>query len=166
MGSLADSWGEVTVRGRLPHVLVGSGFMLLSVFFFSSRRRHTRFDCDWSSDVCSSDLYVWNIVLPAVTMVAASSIIDRVRGPVRDQELEGLLFASREMPHGQLKESIARRLKVLEGTWLQKTLREAPSMPKNPFPVPARGLSWYQRPERMAWGYIVSVSVVLFFILW
>src|SRR2546430_1120609 len=28
------------------------------VFFFSSRRRHTRFDCDWSSDVCSSDLFV------------------------------------------------------------------------------------------------------------
>src|SRR2546430_1472841 len=25
-------------------------------FFFSSRRRHTRVDCDWSSDVCSSDL--------------------------------------------------------------------------------------------------------------
>src|SRR2546430_10046592 len=25
-------------------------------FFFSSRRRHTRFDWDWSSDVCSSDL--------------------------------------------------------------------------------------------------------------
>src|SRR2546430_9721208 len=34
--------------------------MLLSApiigLFFSSRRRHTRFDCDWSSDVCSSDL--------------------------------------------------------------------------------------------------------------
>src|SRR3989475_6589564 len=26
------------------------------VCFFASRRRHTRFDCDWSSDVCSSDL--------------------------------------------------------------------------------------------------------------
>src|SRR5260370_15372557 len=26
-------------------------------FFFSSRRRHTRFKCDWSSDVCSSDLW-------------------------------------------------------------------------------------------------------------
>src|SRR5579859_7694882 len=25
-------------------------------FFFSCRRRHTSFDCDWSSDVCSSDL--------------------------------------------------------------------------------------------------------------
>src|SRR2546430_10732819 len=30
--------------------------MQLIFFFFSSRRRHTRFDCDWSSDVCSSDL--------------------------------------------------------------------------------------------------------------
>src|SRR3989475_8949903 len=28
--------------------------MLWLCFFFSSRRRHTRFDCDWSSDVCSS----------------------------------------------------------------------------------------------------------------
>src|SRR2546430_11243265 len=31
---------------------------MLVFFFFSSRRRHTRFDCDWSSDVCSSDLDV------------------------------------------------------------------------------------------------------------
>src|SRR5947207_11819804 len=28
----------------------------LAPFFFSSRRRHTRSLCDWSSDVCSSDL--------------------------------------------------------------------------------------------------------------
>src|SRR5688500_20135690 len=27
-----------------------------AVFFFSSRRRHTRLQGDWSSDVCSSDL--------------------------------------------------------------------------------------------------------------
>src|SRR5260370_16221734 len=32
--------------------------MLLCGFFLSSRRRHTRFKCDWSSDVCSSDLIV------------------------------------------------------------------------------------------------------------
>src|SRR2546430_11332356 len=35
--------------------LEASGSMNLYLFF-SSRRRHTRFDCDWSSDVCSSDL--------------------------------------------------------------------------------------------------------------
>src|SRR6266568_8802007 len=28
----------------------------MCLFFFSSRRRHTRWNCDWSSDVCSSDL--------------------------------------------------------------------------------------------------------------
>src|SRR5256886_6898573 len=32
------------------------GLRFVIFFFFSSRRRHTRFDCDWSSDVCSSDL--------------------------------------------------------------------------------------------------------------
>src|SRR6266480_5366446 len=30
--------------------------MFVVFFFFSSRRRHTRLTCDWSSDVCSSDL--------------------------------------------------------------------------------------------------------------
>src|SRR5260221_1666110 len=30
--------------------------LTLFLFFFSSRRRHTRSLCDWSSDVCSSDL--------------------------------------------------------------------------------------------------------------
>src|SRR5437879_13590586 len=30
--------------------------MFSSIFFFSSRRRHTRYIGDWSSDVCSSDL--------------------------------------------------------------------------------------------------------------
>src|SRR5260370_14589311 len=33
-----------------------SSEMSIIFFFFSSRRRHTRFKCDWSSDVCSSDL--------------------------------------------------------------------------------------------------------------
>src|SRR2546430_10840328 len=36
--------------------LAWAGGLVRGVFFFSSRRRHTRFDCDWSSDVCSSDL--------------------------------------------------------------------------------------------------------------
>ena len=34
----------------------GGGGVVGGGFFFSSRRRHTRWACDWSSDVCSSDL--------------------------------------------------------------------------------------------------------------
>src|SRR5260370_24358337 len=36
------------------HIIVFG--LVVQFFFFSSRRRHTRFKCDWSSDVCSSDL--------------------------------------------------------------------------------------------------------------
>src|SRR2546422_11349952 len=34
------------------------------IFFFSSRRRHTRCSRDWSSDVCSSDLIISDITNP------------------------------------------------------------------------------------------------------
>src|SRR5256886_7117821 len=43
-------------------------------FFFSSRRRHTRFDCDWSSDVCSSDL------LDAIAAEAGGAQVDYIDG--------------------------------------------------------------------------------------
>src|SRR5947207_11316890 len=33
-------------------------YLFFFFFFFSSRRRHTRSLCDWSSDVCSSDLLI------------------------------------------------------------------------------------------------------------
>src|SRR5690606_19915303 len=68
---------------------------LSTVFFFSSRRRHTRFSRDWSSDVCSSDLLVEDTVLfeygehifrvdtrPKVTVVAGAisiQVIERGR---------------------------------------------------------------------------------------
>src|SRR2546430_3701272 len=44
--------GKVADGPRL--VREGNG-VAVPLNFFSSRRRHTRFDCDWSSDVCSSD---------------------------------------------------------------------------------------------------------------
>src|SRR2546430_5244711 len=48
--------GEIDIqRSLIQWRRDGTGVRGL-LFFFSSRRRHTRFDCDWSSDVCSSDL--------------------------------------------------------------------------------------------------------------
>src|SRR4051794_41773791 len=40
--------------------------VFLLCFFFSSRRRHTRWTGDWSSDVCSSDLYATGSDLPVI----------------------------------------------------------------------------------------------------
>src|SRR5206468_7381849 len=52
--------------------------------FFSSRRRHTRSDRDWSSDVCSSDLYevhhgvrIQDSAVIAAAMLSARYITDR-----------------------------------------------------------------------------------------
>src|SRR2546430_14426242 len=57
--------------------IVGEHCEVIQVFFFSSRRRHTRFDCDWSSDVCSSDLRktrVESVALPDPNLYAARAL--------------------------------------------------------------------------------------------
>src|SRR2546428_6165371 len=43
-------------------------------FFFSSRRRHTRSDRDWSSDVCSSDLWLNSTYQGVITARACASV--------------------------------------------------------------------------------------------
>src|SRR5690242_21273250 len=40
----------------IAHGLQAGRIEAVDAFFYSSRRRHTRLTCDWSSDVCSSDL--------------------------------------------------------------------------------------------------------------
>src|SRR2546430_5998684 len=54
---LGEAWYWTLVVHEDNKARPRDGVVLLrDFFFFSSRRRHTRFDCDWSSDVCSSDL--------------------------------------------------------------------------------------------------------------
>src|SRR5256885_10864022 len=43
----------------------------VATFFFSSRRRHTRLQGDWSSDVCSSDLWLKNRSAEAIRVTVA-----------------------------------------------------------------------------------------------
>src|SRR5205807_3741980 len=46
---------------------------ILLFFFFSSRRRHTRLQGDWSSDVCSSDLNLGEGALLLAVICAGTS---------------------------------------------------------------------------------------------
>src|SRR5690606_40622688 len=80
-------------------------------FFFSSRRRHTRFSRDWSSDVCSSDLHSQT---PAVVAVPRDRGSRTVGAPVSDTlvpavvpERRGLASRSEERRVG--KECRSRR---------------------------------------------------------
>src|SRR5882762_8708286 len=56
---------------------------MLFFFFFSSRRRHTRFKCDWSSDVCSSDLPRWRAQVSSTFWRAPSGLT-----PAQNEKLE------------------------------------------------------------------------------
>src|SRR2546430_11892756 len=78
---------------ELSLVLIGTFLiMLVLVFFFSSRRRHTRFDCDWSSDVCSSDLAV---VQPELVVVGAVGLAEHTARVARKQERELVVLGPR-----------------------------------------------------------------------
>src|SRR5690606_40825437 len=72
------------------------------LFFFSSRRRHTRFSRDWSSDVCSSDLESYNLF-------AVSGILFNHESPRR-----GLEFVTRKVTDGvaKIKLGLARELRL------------------------------------------------------
>src|SRR2546427_13304871 len=81
------------------------------VFFFSSRRRHTRFDCDWSSDVCSSDLLSGRLgdVLSHVYMTSAMLKRYHDEGaPQADQPL--LAWAFHDSVH-KIEESLSAALR-------------------------------------------------------
>src|SRR5438034_11556900 len=88
-------------------------------FFFSSRRRHTRSLCDWSSDVCSSDL-----VLGFVLGVVAATLTTLVQWLVawtgsivtyEDWPLLGVLFGAGAMAGDSAKSFFKRRLGVEPG---------------------------------------------------
>src|SRR5256885_16917369 len=58
----------------------------LVLFFFSSRRRHTRLQGDWSSDVCSSDLVTVAVALvfSIVAVTVATPALTAVASPLDD----------------------------------------------------------------------------------
>src|SRR5438876_4511543 len=82
------------------------------VFFFSSRRRHTRWTGDWSSDVCSSDLVDLGLAHPA-----------RSRGTVRGSQAGRGLYRYR--PVDARTRSEERRVgKECRARWVPYLLTE------------------------------------------
>src|SRR5215211_8307830 len=78
------------------------------LFFFSSRRRHTRSLCDWSSDVCSSDLLLLIVSITGLYGIAANrrafEDVRRLSG-----ELRSLSWKMMRMQE-DLQESFSREL--------------------------------------------------------
>src|SRR5438034_6212828 len=72
----------------------------LFLFFFSSRRRHTRSLCDWSSDVCSSDLFQLAGHRPIVLMGGGTGLIGDPSGKKSERPL---------LSEEQIRENVRRQ---------------------------------------------------------
>src|SRR2546430_6024807 len=93
--------------------------------FFSSRRRHTRFDCDWSLDVCSSDLLdlarkqavMEGYKLLSRTLALAQELRAQINstGVFRVLELEDLL--PEELGHDAIRSEERRVGKECRSRW-------------------------------------------------
>src|SRR5205085_6210929 len=113
-------------------LMTDSVLSALLFFFFSSRRRHTRFDCDWSSDVCSSDLllggrgssrvarswHVTNLARPrairsALNLPATHRNISLCPSPFRSEERRvGKECRSRSAPHSCIEKRQHTHVKI------------------------------------------------------
>src|SRR3546814_6815182 len=86
--------------------------VMLGYVFFSSRRRHTRLRIsDWSSDVCSSDLYLDGF--EAIFAKKQSLRVQAVRGGRAYAEFRGFPPKSRD----DLKKALGDQIKVQESDW-------------------------------------------------
>src|SRR2546430_7814272 len=97
---------------------------MYAVFFFSSRRRHTRFDCDWSSDVCSSDLITDAALLQAKLahsekMATIGRLVSGVAHEVNNPLAAILGFTDLLLENPQMPENAREDLQII----LQETQR-------------------------------------------
>src|SRR5947207_4547106 len=86
------------------------------IFFFSSRRRHTRSLCDWSSDVCSSDLDGPDSTRPARNCSTSGPPPGYFRPECGDESTR--LFRREQAPD-RCDRSCGEPLGSLRGYWLQ-----------------------------------------------
>src|SRR5436309_14068298 len=110
--------------------------MCFIFFFFSSRRRHTRFSRDWSSDVCSSDLGVTRQSAPVAALnnarlLAALFADDSIKNRRNTEAVEtapSVLVSARVLDHkpasqrpfGDVKDGIAKQLAQQEALMLAR----------------------------------------------
>src|SRR5256885_11919833 len=84
--------------------------MFCCFFFFSSRRRHTRLQGDWSSDVCSSDLSIEDVMAAVGRSEMKASDVARAMYPDYKEERVGRFGAAPRKSSLAVKRSEERRV--------------------------------------------------------
>src|SRR3712207_3722786 len=90
-------------------------YRLAFIFFFSSRRRHTRYWRDWSSDVCSSDLIAQVVGRTARKSRHGIELQAKYRLVIDERGLDNLLILLVPCPHLGTSQGRLTRLRGLVG---------------------------------------------------
>src|SRR5215204_7528984 len=122
-------------------------------FFFSSRRRHTRSLCDWSSDVCSSDL----MLTPAIAVEDAIFNLAHVGGPA----LGGLLVAGFGFA-GAYGVDVATFAASLAAIWLLPTVPVAPDAERPSVRSIVAGFRYVRAKPVLLGIFVVDANAMLF----
>ncbi len=105
--------------------------------------------------------YLWNLLVPASSMLIYSCVLDHLRGPVRPGELAGLTYRTRHLPVREPGKAGDSKL-----TWLEKSRMDLGKRPVFPFSVGRKGLPWYQRDRLLVWSFLLLVFFLNLVVLW
>src|SRR2546428_4953031 len=133
-------------------IMMGLGVGLF--FFFSSRRRHTRSDRDWSSDVCSSDL----VDLDALDVISFPvGVARRFMNVTYDEPgKEHLLMfiIGGNQPQAEFTPLAMQRCEQFSREQQRQTASRRPAPPRRPASTAAKGgparSARQRKPERRA----------------
>src|SRR5256885_3290974 len=107
----------------LLHTMARGEDPLCMIFFFSSRRRHTRLQGDWSSDVCSSDLALpkaaakHNLVAGELSVHRDGYGFVRPRDPAVKDRIEGDIYISPRDMNAAMRSEERRVGKECRSRW-------------------------------------------------
>src|SRR2546426_6089235 len=88
----------------------------MNFFFFSSRRRHTRLQGDWSSDVCSSDLFYGEFDFVDGNFGGKNDGADESWGPKLDGRTSGCVMVA-GTPFGTRNYDTSKPCHQFFGVW-------------------------------------------------
>ncbi len=105
--------------------------------------------------------YLWNLLVPATSMLMYSWALDLLRGPLRPEDLAGLTYRTRHLPIREPAEAGDS-----QPTWLERSRKDLGKRPEFPFPVGRKGLPWYQRDRLLVWIFLLLVLFLNLVVLW
>src|SRR5438046_7228487 len=97
------------------------------LFFFSSRRRHTRLVSDWSSDVCSSDLRIDNNVLDQLEECRTFRTAKLHASTAKDEEQPSVPALEAATPEERVEGAAKEIEEDLQAELLERVVKASPA---------------------------------------